>query len=205
MIRRHSAFCKLPAGLMTKAPDDVIVDEARCLHVRVDDRTANELKAAFLEVLAKRIGLRRRRRNIRVLFEVILDGLGAHKLPDVFAETAKFFLHGEKRPGIRYGRVHLETIAHDARVQQQFFNALVRKASDLYRVKVSECLTVAFTLVEYRRPAEARLRAFEDQELKLHAVVVKRNAPLRVVILDVVEADTFGPFAACYWFCHGRK
>lgn len=177
---------------MAKAPDDVIVNEAGRLHVGVDDRAANELETTFLQVLAERVGLRRRGWYVGVLFEAVLDGLAAHKFPDVFAETAKLLLHGKKRFRICYGGVHLEAIAHDAWIQQQFFDALVGKAGDLYRVKIGERLAVAFTLVEYRRPAETRLCTLEEQKFELYTVVMGRNAPLRIVILDIVEADSFG-------------
>src|SRR4051794_32492252 len=46
------------AFLVAIAPGDVVVDHSGRLHVRVDDRAADEAEAALLEILAERIGLR---------------------------------------------------------------------------------------------------------------------------------------------------
>ena len=51
-------------GLVPKARHQVVVDHADGLHVGVDDRAADELEAALLEVFAQRVGFLRRRRQM---------------------------------------------------------------------------------------------------------------------------------------------
>jgi hypothetical protein len=43
------------AGLVAKAADHVIIDQARRLHVRIDDSATDKPESAFLEVLRKRV------------------------------------------------------------------------------------------------------------------------------------------------------
>ena len=59
------------------------------------------------------------------------------------------------------------------------------EARDALGIEVGERLAIARPLVQDRRPGQSRLRALEDQELELRAVVVHRDAPLLVVIADV--------------------
>jgi hypothetical protein len=40
---------------VAKAGRDVVVDQTRCLHVRIHDRTADELEAALFQIFAKRV------------------------------------------------------------------------------------------------------------------------------------------------------
>ncbi len=44
------------AFLVAKAGHHMIIDEARCLHVRVHDGAANKLEATLFHILAHRIG-----------------------------------------------------------------------------------------------------------------------------------------------------
>ena len=102
---------------MAKTANNVIVDQACRLHVRIHDRTAHELEAALLEVFAQRIGFRRSRWYVTVFLEAALDRLAADEVPDVFAETTEFLLHGQEGPGIADRRPNLESISDNARVE----------------------------------------------------------------------------------------
>src|SRR5258708_39549789 len=54
---------------------------------------------------------------------------------------------------------------------------------DLLRLEVAERATVALALVEDDRPTESRLRGFQNQELEMCAIVVRRHTPFAIVVL----------------------
>src|SRR6476469_4824690 len=99
--------------LMPEARDDVVVDHADSLHVGIDDRAAYEFEAALLEVLAERVRLLRRGRQVLHVREAVLNWFAADETPDVFVERAELFLHVEKSLGIRNCRGNLQPIAND--------------------------------------------------------------------------------------------
>src|SRR5688572_7829912 len=76
------------ALLVAKASGDVIVHHPRRLHVSVDDRAADELEAALLEILAERIRFGRDRRDLLLLRPAILDRLAADERPQVLGKAA---------------------------------------------------------------------------------------------------------------------
>src|SRR5436189_44629 len=63
-----------------------------------------------------------------------------------------------------------------------------RFRSLLIASETGEGPAVVVALVEDRRPGEARLGAFQDQELEEPPVVVHRHAPFLVVISQVLRA-----------------
>src|SRR6185503_1443609 len=93
----------LAALRVAKAADQVVVDEARRLHVRVDDRRADELEAAALEILRERVGLLARRGHVALLAPAIHDRLVADEAPNVTVEGAELFLNLEEAARIRDG------------------------------------------------------------------------------------------------------
>ena len=66
---------------------------------------------------------------------------------------------------------------------------------DPRRIESGERRPVAIALVEYRRPRKAGLRAFEDEKLEEHAIVVNGHSPLVIVVRGVGRAAV-GPRAA---------
>ena len=78
------------------------------------------------------------------------------------------------------------------------------EARDTRRVEPGERVAVAVALVEDRRPAQAGLRAFEDQEFEEHAVVVDRHAPF-VVVIGRIARTAVSPRTAGEGSGHGRQ
>src|SRR6266849_3579035 len=67
---------------------------------------------------------------------------------------------------------------------------------DLLRIEVAERATVALALVEDDRPTESRLRGFQNQELEMCAIVVRRHTPFAIVILahqHLIDVDPGTP------------
>src|SRR5215471_2971976 len=107
------------AFLVAIATGDVVVDHAGRLHVRVDDRAADEAEAALLELLAERVGLRRSRRHLLLVRPAILQRLAADEGPQVLGEAAVLRLEIQVRTRVGDGRGDLEPVAHDVRILQQ--------------------------------------------------------------------------------------
>src|SRR5512135_673072 len=99
---------------MPEASHEVIVHHAGGLHERVADGAADETKAAFLQVLAHGVGLRRRARNLLEAAPPVPGGLASDELPDVAVEAAEFLLHREEGEGIADRRFDLEPVADDS-------------------------------------------------------------------------------------------
>src|SRR5688572_19722392 len=124
----------------------MIVDETRRLHVRVNDRRADELETAALQVLRKRVGLLARRRHVALLAPAIHDRLVADEAPDVAVERPELFLNRQEAARVGDGGLDLLPIADDACILHQLFDGARREARDLRRVEARERAPVAFAL-----------------------------------------------------------
>ena len=123
-------------------------------------------------------------------------GLPPTKLHMYFAKLPCCVLEFEKRRGIADRRFDLEPVADDAGIVHQARDVALAEARDAFGIEAGERLAIAFALVENRRPRQAGLRALENQELELRAVVPRRHAPLLVVVVDVKLVAVEGPGAA---------
>src|SRR5205085_3812286 len=87
----------------------------------------------------------------------------------------------------------LQTIANDAFIGHQLFNASLIIFRNLRRREVIEAATIVVALSKNSLPTQARLRAFQDQKLEKCALVVSRNSPFMIVISD--RQISHGPMA----------
>ena len=86
----------------------------------------------------------------------------------------------ERRCAFVNGGCDLQAVAHDAGVRQQRRRSWRRhRARHLARVEAVEGLAIVVALVQDGGPAQARLRAFENQELEEHPVIVYAARPTR--------------------------
>ena len=113
------------------------------------------------------------------------DRLATDEGPEVFRKAAELVLHREHAARVGDRGLDLEPVADDSRELHQPLDRALVEARDALGVEIRERFAIARPLVQDRRPGEARLRALEDQELELRAVVVHGDAPLLVVIADV--------------------
>src|SRR5258706_9013477 len=89
-----------PADVAVSKPvDQVIVDHADRLHVRVDHCRSDEAEPAALEIAAECVRLGGRCGNLAQRAPSILPGPALDKLPAIRVEASEFFLHDEKRLG----------------------------------------------------------------------------------------------------------
>ena len=93
-------------------------------------------------------------------------------------------LDGEHGVGVRDGGLDLRAVADDPRIGEQALDVRSRKAGDCLRVEARERAAISLPLAQDRHPREPRLRSFERQVLEQMTIVVRRYAPLLVVIGD---------------------
>ncbi len=117
-------------------------------------------------------------------FGELIRGLPSDELPDVAVEAAELLLHAEKRLRIFDGGSDLQPVANDSRIRQELFGSCGVVLRDAFGIEAVEGETVIVALVQNRGPAQACLRAFENQEFEERAVVVHRHAPLFIVIAN---------------------
>lgn len=180
----------------------VVVHHPDCLHEGVHDRATDEAESALLKVFAQGVGLGGGRWNLLDGFPGINDWLPADELPYVTVEAAEFALDFEEGACIVHCRRHLEAIANKAFVLEQFGDLAGVVLGDFSRVEVVESAAVIFALLQDGVPTQARLRAFENEELKKRSVIVDGAAPLFVVVAN--SKFVLGPEAAPFQVIHHR-
>src|SRR5712692_3723410 len=111
----------------------------------------------------------------------------------------------EERAGVADRRFDLETVAHDPGGGQQLPDLACAEARDLFGIESGERPAIVVPLVEDRRPGQAGLGAFEDQELEQPPIVVDRHPPFLVVVAEIALAAQ-APWAAAFGgrFAHRR-
>ena len=102
----------------------MVVDHAGRLHVGVDDGRADEAEASLLQVLANRLGERRRGGDLLQAPPRVLDRRAVDERPDVAGEAALLLLHLEEGLGVGDRGPHLEPVAHDAGIGEQRLDPL---------------------------------------------------------------------------------
>src|SRR5262249_24027725 len=94
------------------------------------------------------------------------DGAPVHESPDVRVKAAELALNRQERLRVRHRTCNFEPVPDDPWVLEQPFNLCGGEAGDLFRVKAGERRAVFFATLEDRLPAEPRLGALENHELK---------------------------------------
>src|SRR5262245_43500971 len=153
--------------------------------MRIHDGAADEPEAALLQRLAHGVGFGTRGRYLTDRLRAVDDRLAADEGPQVLRKAAELFLHGEHTARVADGGLDLEAVADDPRELHQPLDGSLVEARDALRVELRKRLAVAGALVQDRGPGQTRLRALEDQELELRAIVVDRDTPLLVVVAEV--------------------
>src|SRR5882762_4761575 len=83
---------------ITETIDEVIVYHSNRLHVRINDRRADEAESPMLEILAECLGLRRSRWNLPRSPPVVQLGLPADKTPAVGVKIPFFRTSDQFKP-----------------------------------------------------------------------------------------------------------
>jgi hypothetical protein len=166
---------------MPEAVDDVVVDEAACLHQRVADRRPDEAEATPFQLLRHRARLVRLGRELGRRPPAIDPGLAADERPEQLVEAAG----GDRRLRVRDRRLDLQPVADDARVGEQPLDVAWAESGDCLDGETGERAPVTGPLVQDRRPRQPGLGALEDEQLEEMPLVVRRDAPFLVVVGEV--------------------
>jgi hypothetical protein len=139
----------------------MIVDKARRLHVRVNDRGPDEFETAGLKVFAQSVGLRACCGNLVLATPTIHYRLAIDEPPDISVETSEFALDLQERPRIADRCCNFESVSDYARVIQQSFYGAPIEARDSLRIKVCEGLSVTLSLSQNSGPTQTSLGTLE--------------------------------------------
>ena len=91
----------------------MIVHHPSGLHVSVDDRAADELESAFLQVFAQCVGFLAGCRDLPGRLPFVLFWLAIDELPNVFIKATELVLNFQELFCIGDGRVNFQLVAND--------------------------------------------------------------------------------------------
>src|SRR5258706_6448459 len=132
----HLAYSTLPDLPIAKTSDEVIVHHSNRLHVRINDRRANEAESPELEVLAECVGFGRSRWNLSRSLPVVRLGSAADETPAVGVEVPEPFLDLEKCARVAHCGFDLHQVANDLRIGCEALDFSLGVASDFLRIKL---------------------------------------------------------------------
>lgn len=196
------SLCRLRQFRMPETAHNVVIHHASGLHMGVANGRADEFKTARLEVFAHGVGLLSFRRNLLAGFPVIDFRRAVGELPYILVECPEFFLGCEEGFGVGDGGGDFQAIANDTGIGHQFRGFRFGIARDFFWIKLVKGFAKIFTLLQHAIPTQASLHAFENKKFEELAIVVKRHAPLLVVIRDIKVVGR--PGAACHNYMLGR-
>ncbi len=116
---------------------------------------------------------------------MVLDRRAVDELPEHGIECLAGVVEPEDGAGAFADRIHLEAVPDDSGIRKRGGHPRVVPAREGIHVEVVEHGSIAVATREDRPPAQARLRAFEAEQLEEAPLVVERQSPLEVVVGDV--------------------
>lgn len=140
----------------------VVHDHARGLHQRVANGRANEGETGFFQALAHLHRLGRDGRHVGAVLEMIDLRHTADKGPEKPHRVL------QRHPGlcIAPGRVELEAITDDARVEHQFIDFRVAHLRHALHVEAVQHLAIVLAFAQHSDPGKAGLEPFEQKQLE---------------------------------------
>src|SRR4029077_13059646 len=108
--------------------------------------------------------------------------VAANKAPEISVETSEFPSNGEEVFRVLDCSCDFQSIPHDPIVAEQPLNVALVIARDLFRAKSIKRFSIVLAFLQNGVPAQPCLRAFQNQELEEHSIVVYGNAPFLIVI-----------------------
>src|ERR1700730_19348370 len=149
----------LPDLPITETIDEVIVYHSNRLHVRIDDRRADEAESPVLEVPAECIGFGRSRRNLPRSLPAVKLGPSPDKTPAIEIETPELFLNFEECACVAHCGFDLHPVANDLRIRCELLDLSLGVVRDFLRIEFVERSAITFPLFQHERPAQSGLCA----------------------------------------------
>ncbi len=140
----------------------MVHDHARGLHQRVANRRADEREAGLFQAFAHFHGGRRDGRNFAAILEMIDHRRTADERPEKRHRVL------QRQPGLRItpGRVELEAVADDARVEHQFIDFRVAHLRHALYIKPKHHLAIMLAFAQHSDPGKTGLEPFEQKQLE---------------------------------------
>src|SRR6266511_2332206 len=159
----------------------MVVDDAACLHRRVDGRRADEAEPGRAQPLGELLGVG----CLRVpAVPAARAGLVGAESPDELVQRRRVpEIDGPAR--VRNRRFDLAAVAHDPRIREEPVDVAPVEARDGVRVEVGESAPEVVALAQDREPREAGLEPFEAEALVQPTLVDDRPPPFLVVVRRV--------------------
>src|SRR5258708_103072 len=196
-IPRLGILLLLPDLPIAKTMDDVIVHHSNRLHVRINDRRADEAESPVLQVFAECVGFGRSRWYLPRSLPVIELGPPADKTPAVGVEVLEPVLDFEKCACIAHCGFDLHPVANDLRIGCKVLDFSLGVARDFLRIEFVERAAIPFPLFQHERPVQSGLRTGEHEDLEMFAVAMNGDTPFAIVILHERRFIRAGPGAPC--------
>jgi len=140
----------------------VVHDHARCLHQCVANGRANEGEPGLFQAFAHLHCLGCDRRH----FAAILEMIDLRHTADKGPEKRHRILQCHPGLGIASGRVKLEAIADDPRVEHQFIDFRVAHLRHALDVEAVHHPAIMLALAQHGDPGKAGLEPFEQKQLE---------------------------------------
>jgi hypothetical protein len=174
-----------PQLLVAEAAGQVVVYQARCLHVTVADGWTHKLEASPFQLSAHGTGLLGFSRHLRERFEDVVDGFAAHEFPDELVEAAEFALDFKEVLGVGYSGVNFCAVLYHAIRSHEASEVARGVLCDFFWVEVVKRCAEPRSPLQNESPREPSLKRIQNQKLKMFGVVVDGDAPLLIVVPDI--------------------
>src|SRR5215831_2039660 len=116
-------------------------------------------------------------------FQFIVYGLSIDESPNVPVEGSEPLPDYDESFGVADCRVDFESVADYSAVLEQGCDFAGTVFRDFIKIEVVKRLTEVFPFIQDGAPAQAGLKAFEDQEFEQFQVVMDRSAPFLIMVL----------------------
>lgn len=140
----------------------VIHDHARGLHQRVANGRPDERETGFFQAFAHFHGGRRHGRDFAAILEMIDHRLATDERPEEFHRV----LQRQPGLGIAPGRVELEAVADDARIEHQLVDFGIAHLRHALDIKTKQHLTIMLAFAQHGDPGKPGLEPFEQKQLE---------------------------------------
>ena len=175
-----ASFHQLPVA---GARDQMVIHHPGGLHLGINDGGTDELESPLLEIPAYQVRQWGFGGHFLERFQFIAYGLPIDESPNVPVEGSKPLPNDDESLGIADCRVDFEPVADYSTVLEQGcdFTGIVFR--DFIIIEVVKRPAEVFPLIQDGAPAQAGLKAFEDQEFEQFPVVMDRSAPFLIMVL----------------------
>ena len=108
------------------------------------------------------------------------------ELPYIRIERPELFLNVEELSRVGNCRKYFEAVSDNSGITEELGYTPFGVLRYLAGIKLIESFSVMLPFAEHGVPAKSRLRGFQCQEFKEHTIFMHRDAPLLIVICNVI-------------------